>query len=454
MRNRGTAAILATTLLAILVGLVPASARQAEEDLHSDNMKMLARKPIKIDKDLFAQGSDLAFSGKLIVAGSYQGTAFYKITKRRPFIKQVGFHQCPGSQGDVSILGKYVFVSIDAASTNTGTGPLCNNTKTNLSDNSNGKEGVRIIDISNLEQPKQVAFVEMDCGSHTHTLVPGDEKITMYVESYPLGAPTATCSPASHRKVSIFQFDADNPTKYEMLDPLDVSPSIGCHDLTTFPEKNLAVAACISESQVWDITDPGAPVILSVINNPAINIHHSSSFTWDGKYIILSDEYSGASGGGCAGNKDSTIGAMWFYDIQDPAVPVLKGSYSLPRVPPADTEDEAARLRCTTHLYNIIPMKDPTKYIAASSYYAGGISVVDFSDPAAPEELAFYIPLPGGVIPDMWAAYWYNGRIYANNHSATSHGIEVFRLKTYGKKSNVHYFQGDYNPQIQISRFK
>lgn len=441
-----TAAVAAVAaMVAGVLGPVPATAGH-DESLHSDNVKLVARKAIKIDEDILAEGSDLAFQGRLIVAGTYQGTAFFKLL-RRGRIKQVGFHHCPGSQGDVSVWGKYVFVSIDSPGTNNGTGPGCNNT-----DDSNGKEGLRIIDISDLKAPRQVKFVETPCGSHTHTLSPAGDTLYAYIESYPLGAPTATCSPASHRKVSIVKIPLSDPTKAEISGELDVSPSIGCHDLTTFPEKELAIAACISESQVWDISDPAQPVKLAVINNPAIQVHHSASFTWDGKYAILSDEHGGAEGGGCSGQKDSKVGAMFFYDITDPAAPVLAGDYSLPRVPPADYQDEARTYRCTTHLYNILPMKDPARYVAASSYYEGGISVVDFSDPANEEEIGYYLDIPGSQLPDSWAAYWYNGFIFTNDHQS-KHGIRVFKMKGLGRKQ-VHYFKGRFNPQVQVASFK
>ena len=432
---------------ATLVSL-PALAGHDESD-HSDNVKFLVNKPLTIGKGLTGQGSDLAFQGNLVVAGTYSGTAFYKIKSAKDgYLKQAGFHSCPGSQGDVSVIGKHLFVSIDSATTNTGTGPLCNNT-----DESTGLEGIRIVDITSLKQPRQIKFVETPCGSHTHTLVPDGATTYIYVLSYPLGAPSETCNQVpppgpGHYKISIIKFPTNDPTKAELIDPFDVSPAIGCHDVTVFPARDIAVAGCISESQVWDIADPAAPVKLSTITNPEINIHHSSSFTWDGKYIILSDEYGGAAApGGCPGDATSTVGAMWFYNITDPAAPVLEGHHALPRTP-TNPEEEI----CTTHLYNILPMKDPKKYIAVSSYYGGGMAAVDFSDPTAPVEIGHYLPRPEGTVPDMWAAYWYNGRIYANNHTG-GQGITAFQMKGLGVKQ-VRFFKGRMNPQIQIESFK
>ena len=462
-RFRMVALVAAVGLVAGLIGSVPAVANHNAND-HSKNVRELARKPIKITKGLFAEGSDLAFQRKLLVAGTYQGTALFKMLKRKPFIRQIGFHACPGSQGDVSVWGKLAFVSIDSPSTNNGTGSGCNDTKANgpgdaKHETSVGLEGVRIINIKNPKRPRQVGFVQTDCGSHTHVLVPSGRKLFIYVNSYPLGAPTPTCNTVTHGKISVIQVNKANPAKSDVVSTPSVNlapggPPIGCHDLTVFPKKDLAAVACITENQIWDISKRKNPKILAHIPMPeGMQIAHSASFTWDGKYVIFSDEYGGAAGGGgCTGNKDDPVGAMYFYKIRNPEDPQLQGHYSLPRLPPF-TEDEATRTqRCTTHLYNILPMKNRKKYIAASSYYMGGLSVVDFSDPSAPKEKGHFMPLEGGVLADMWSAYWYNGRIYTNEKESRR-GVSVFRMKGTGKR-RVRYFKGRYNPQVQIPRFR
>lgn len=453
--------ILVTALSAMVMAFgMPAQAGH-DEDQHSDNFKQLVRRPISIGDDLEGRGSDLAFDGKRVYAGSYEGTALYKIVGRKGgYLKQIGFHNCPGSQGDVSFSGKYVFVSVDAPGSNNVENGVCNNTKTNLSDTSLGKEGIRVVDYSDPKQPKQVGFIEMQCGSHTHTLVPDGKWTYMYIESYPISQSTTCNAAAGHGQVGIIKFPTSDPAKAELIEPFDVTPTplpndapIGCHDLQAWPARDLVIAACITESQVWDISDPAKPAILSRITNPEVQIWHSAAFTWDGKYAIISDEYGGAAGGGgCTGDKDSTVGAMWFYNIEDPSNPVLAGHYSLPRVPVWDDEQEAQRSRCTTHLYTILPMRDPDRYIAVSSYYSGGISAVDFSDPANPEEIGFYLHQPKGILPDTWATYWYNGRIYTNDH-LSGHGVGVYKMKGLGHKK-AWFYDGGLNPQTQIEAFK
>lgn len=460
-RLKLVAIVVGVALMGGGLGLVPAQAGH-DDDIHSDKVKLLTRKPIKAG-DVNGLGSDLAFDGKKVYAGSYSGTALYKIrSKRKGYLKQVGFHECPSSQGDISFVGKFVFVSVDAPGSNSTESATCNNTKATgfiEAEKSTGLEGIRVVDYSKPKNPKQVAFVSTKCGSHTHTLVPDGDTTYMYVEAYPVNQ-TGNCNAAAgHGAVDILSFPTNDPSKIKVEGQLDITQTplpndgpIGCHDLQAWPERDIVIAACITEAQVWDISDPAKPEILSRITNPDVQIWHSAAFTWDGKYAIISDEYGGAAGGGgCAGDPDSTIGAMWFYNIEDPAAPVEAGHYSLPRLPPT-TEDEASRtVRCTTHLYNILPTKNG-KYIAVASYYMGGISVVDFTDPAAPVEIGHYLQQPGGINPDSWAGYWYNGRIYTNDLESQL-GVTVFKMKGLGAKKIKYFRKGGLNPQTQISNF-
>jgi hypothetical protein len=431
----------------------PAAAPAGDGDFRSPNFHKLDRKPIEIGNGEKAQGSDLAFEGRLLVAGTYQGTGFFRITQGG--VRQLSFHDCPGSQGDVSVLGDYVFVSIDTPSSNNKQSATCNNTATNLGPTSLNKEGIRIVDISNVDNPRQVAFLETECGSHTHTLIPGTQTSHMYVQSYPL-TQQDNCTEANHPEgeISVIRFPTAAPQNAEVTGVIDILPptvtpdAVGCHDIGVLPAKDLAAAACLGAFAILDISDPGNPRTLSVVQNPLIELDHSAQLTFDGDVAVIGDEHAGAAGGGgCSTDQRSPVGAMWFYDITDPASPQLQGSYSLPRVPPVDSAEEAERFRCTTHNYEILPMRDG-RDVAVSPYYSGGLSIVDFTDPAAPEEQGYYLPQVGGKNPDMWSGYWYRGRTYTNEH-ASKLGISVFKTDGFGTRQ-VRDFGRRLNPQTQI----
>lgn len=426
-------------------------------DIHSRGFRKLDQRPVRIRKGRVAEGSDLAFQGRLMVAGTYNGIGIFKTTRKG--VRQISFHRCPAAQGDVSILGDHVFVSIDSPGSNDRERKGCNDTATNRSPSSVGKEGLRIVDISNPRKPRQVGFVETECGSHTHTLIPGGRTSHIYVQSYPLG-PETECTELNHPEgeISIVSFPTAHPERarddgvVDVLPPLSVTPdTVGCHDAGVLPSKDLAAIACLGAFAILDISKPAKPKTLSVVQNPLIELDHSAQLTWDGKVAVIGDEHAGAAGGGgCSTDSSSPVGAMWFYDISDPADPQLEGSYSLPRVPPVDSPEEVERFRCTTHNYSILPMRDRDRYVAVSPYYSGGLSIVDFSDPSAPDEKRFYLPQVEGVNPDMWAGYWYRGRIYTNENSSGL-GVSTFKAKGFGRKQ-VRHLGPRLNPQTQVIR--
>ena len=434
-------------IAALVLGLVPAMASSAPDpDDHSKNIVELAEVPIRTKAHEKAAGSDLAFQKDLIVAGSYSGTAIFRILKNAPYVKQIGFHDCPGGQGDVSVYQNLAFVSLDSPQDEDTVGCL-----EPSAEKSGGKEGLRILDISDPTEPRQVEFVETDCGSHTHVIFPTRKFVYAYIQSYPLGVQSETCSVASHRKVSIVKVPVDAPTKAKVVNTLDVSPEIGCHDVTIFPSKKYAAAACIGETQIWNVRKPASPKIVSRIVNPSIQIHHGTGVTWDENVLAIADEFAGSITGECAGSQNSPIGALWFYDISEVTNPVPLGYYNVPRRSDPDTFDEAVYMKCTSHNFNILPMKDPKRYVAAVGYRSAGFSIVDFSDPSAPEELAHFKQLDKGAMPDVWSAYWYNGRVYSNDNDG-GRGIGVYKLDKTSSKE-VNYFQHRLNPQVQFRDF-
>ncbi len=111
--------------------------------------------------------SDLAFSGNHVVVGNYHGFNTYNIERaNKPQL--IASVVCPGGQGDVSIWGNLLFMSVEQTRGRVDCGlqgvvPPVSNERF---------RGVRIFDITDLKNPKQVAAVQTCRGSHTHTLVP------------------------------------------------------------------------------------------------------------------------------------------------------------------------------------------------------------------------------------------------------------------------------------------
>jgi hypothetical protein len=461
-------------LLAAVIPAIPALADHGNADDASKNMIHVAQ----VQKN--GVNSDLAFWGNLAAAGSYSGFRLLDVTKpQKPVV--LTDVTCNGPQGDVSFYQAkerlLLIVSVDNPQTVTGPPPGGKDcVSSNVPLSVGGFEGLRIWDVTNPRLPKFVTSVQTDCGSHTHTTIPddNDQRAIVYVSSYPTQPgvdpfePDENCGephPANgrpHGKISIVEIPDAAPATARVLkeQPLhvDTLPStgelgsvvgaVGCHDITAFtdPKVMVAAAACLTEGQLWDISDPANPDTLgrhTHIHNEAVEIWHSAAFTWDATVVLFGDEHAGALAHGCDGEVD-TRGNIWFYKNVPPGTPEapLYGRYMIPRAQPGTDI-------CTLHNFNVIPINDNEKYIGVSSSYEAGTTVFDFTGlktapapflgspllaPLVGREIA-YFDAQVGARADTWSTYWYNDYIYANDgiagthpHRVDSRGLDVFKL--------------------------
>jgi hypothetical protein len=82
---------------------------------------------------------------------------------------------------------------------------------------------------------------------------------------------------------------------------------------------------------------------------------------------------------------------------------------------------------CVAHNGSLIPV--PGREVMIQSWYQGGISLFDWTDPSNPVEIAYHDR--GPVDPDRmemggsWSVYWYNGLIV---NSEIARGLDIFEL--------------------------
>ena len=129
------------------------------------NLRLVSTTPPP-EKFLGVTNSDLAFSGKYVIQGNYNGFQVYDLTDpNKP--SRVLSYVCPASQSDVSVFKHLLFVSGEGQSGRVDCGiqgvpePV---SKDRL-------RGIRIFDISNIATPKYIGNVQTCRGSHTHTVV-------------------------------------------------------------------------------------------------------------------------------------------------------------------------------------------------------------------------------------------------------------------------------------------
>ncbi len=131
------------------------------------------------EKFVGATNSDLAFTGKYAIQGSYNGWQIWDIsTPSKPTL--VTAYYCPASQSDVSVYKNLLFISGEGLE-----GRLdCGDQPERARVSTNRIRGLRIFDISDIRNPKNVGNVQTCRGSHTHTVLadPKDkENVYVYI---------------------------------------------------------------------------------------------------------------------------------------------------------------------------------------------------------------------------------------------------------------------------------
>jgi uncharacterized protein (DUF305 family) len=421
--------------------------------------------------------TDIAFSGDLLVAGSYHGFNSYRLGEDG-IPELIGSTVCPGGQGDVSIVGDILIMSVED-----GRGRVDCGLQGVVGEVSTDRfRGLRIFDISDIARPKQVGQVQTCRGSHTHSVVTADDdRIVVYnsgtsyvreedelpgcIGDVPGDDRTALFS------IDVIEIPLADPAKSAIIDSPRVFASEGqiaglwrggdhgdetqdtrrtdqCHDITVFPSMKIAAGACSGNGIILDISDPMKPVRIDDVTDKGFAYWHSATFNNDGTTVLFTDEWGGGGRPRCQAGDPTNWGANAIYEIDNGKLE-FRSTYKLP-APQSDMEN------CVAHNGSIIPV--PGRDIFVQAWYQGGISVIDFTDAANPFEIAYF---DRGPISDKqlttggyWSAYWYNGRIYATE---ITRGLDVFALEPseflsaeeIAAAEAAQYAGGVFNPQTQ-----
>lgn len=453
--------------------------------------------------------SDLAFQGNHLFQGNFYGVNIFDISNPAKAALLTSM-VCPGGQGDVSVYKNLLFMSVempngrldcgaqgfppepapaeeakdkdkdkDDKNADAGKDKDSDQAKTADADKEKDKDkdkakerrnripaaqkdrfrGVRIFDISDVSNPKQVAAVQTCRGSHTHTLVldPNDkDNVYIYVSGTSFVRQSEELEGCSGEKpdkdpnTALFRIDvikvpvaAPQDAKIVSSPRVFMDPRTGainglnnggthgkkgsekpedtdqCHDITVYSAIGLAAGACSGNGILLDIKDPVNPKRVDAVNDPNYSYWHSASFSNDGSKVVFTDEWGGGLGARCRLNDPNKWGADAIFRLKDDKLS-FANYYKLPAAQ-GDTEN------CVAHNGSLIPI--PGRDVEVQAWYQGGISVMDFTDPVNPFEIAYFDR--GPIDPKMlvlggdWSAYWYNGYIYG---SEIARGLDVFQL--------------------------
>ena len=419
--------------------------------------------------------SDFAFAGTTLFQGNFYGVNFYDISNPEKIALKTSL-VCPGGQGDVSVYGHLLFMSVEQPNGRLDCGtqgfaappppppppagaPAGARPAQRLpAADAERFRGVRIFDISDLANPKQVAAVQTCRGSHTHTLVtdPKDkDNVYVYVSGTSFvrqSEELAGCSgdaPDKDPNTSLFRIDVikvplNAPQEAKIVssprvfidarsgalngllnagnhDKAGDAPTASnqCHDITVYSAIGLAAGACSGNGILLNIKDPEHPVRVDAVNDANYSYWHSATFNNDGTKVVFTDEWGGGLQPRCRSTDPKNWGADAIFNLKDDKL-TLASYYKMP-APQTDMEN------CVAHNGSLIPV--PGRDIEVQAWYQGGLSVMDFTDAAHPFEIAYFdrgpIDAKTMVLGGDWSGYWYNGMIYG---SEIARGIDVFKL--------------------------
>ena len=431
----------------------PLNERLSNEDKEDEEEKPLAERSRNSRSPMLSfSNTDMAFSGNVMVAGSYHGFNIYNLDNEG-HAKLISSVICPGGQGDVSIVGNLLIMSveqnrgrIDCGLQGAGTEP-----------NPERFRGIRIFDISDLKRPQQVGAVQTCRGSHTHSVVSGPDENGIIIV-YNSGTSSVrdqeeleSCFeaiPGDNRtalfRIDVIEIPVADPSQAKIVksptvfadpetgalaglwrggdhgdDTQDTSRTDECHDITVFPSKNLAAGACSGNGILFDISDPYNPRRLDVVTDVGFAYWHSATFNNAGDKIVFTDEWGGGGRPRCRAWDPMDWGANAIYDIVDNKL-VFKSHYKMP-APQTETEN------CVAHNGSIIPI--PNRDIFVQAWYQGGLSVMDFTDSENPIEIGYFDRGPISeeqlISGGYWSTYYYEGKIYGTE---IARGIDVFEM--------------------------
>ena len=510
------------------------------------NLDVLSKTPPPSDF-VGSTNSDLAFYEHYAIQGNYNGFIIWDISDPVNPDVVVDF-LCPASQSDVSVYENLLFVSGEGLG-----GRLdCGTEGIESAVSEERLRGIRIFDISNIQEPEYLANVQTCRGSHTHSVLKDpddDENVYIYVSGSAPVRPAeempecVSAMPEDDPNSSLFRIEVikvplDNPqdaaiaSSPRIFDDLEAPPTHGltqadlervleaeeqgafvveiggspqiipdrfvnqlmgnvmeergnetgeptaadsaalreqlpdivaqmfgggddeergpnqCHDITLFPAIGLAGGACEGYGLLLDISEPLNPKRIDAVADSNFAYWHSATFNNDGSTILFTDEWGGGGQPKCRAEDPMEWGANAIFSINSENEMQFESYYKMPA-------PQTAQENCVAHNGSLIPI--PGRDIMVQSWYQGGISVFDYTDPKNPIEIAFHDR--GPVSADemasggSWSIYWYNGVLV---NSEISRGLDIFQLKAspYLTENEIAASRtvelGQFNPQGQV----
>jgi len=234
------------------------------------------------------------------------------------------------------------------------------------------------------------------------------------------GSPTADDSAALRGALQSIVDTLTKPPTPPPTGPGGSRPGpVQCHDITVYPAIGRAGGACAGYGVLLDISDPANPKRLAAVADSNFAFWHSATFNNDGTKLLFTDEWGGGLAPKCRVTDKPEWGADAIFTVAQNAM-TFRSYYKMPA-------PQTSQENCVAHNGSLIPV--PGRDLMAQGWYQGGVSVFDFTDPAHPQEIAYFDRGPMDstklVAAGSWAGYWYNGYIVS---SEIGRGLDILEL--------------------------
>ncbi|WP_161965062.1 LVIVD repeat-containing protein [Ornithinimicrobium cerasi] len=393
--------------------------------------------------------SDISFTGDHVIQGNYRGFQIFDVSDpAEPTLRTTML--CPGGQGDTNVYGNLLFQSVEDNTARVD----CGSEGAGLPNvpNPDRFRGVRIWDISDLDNPVQKATIQTCRGSHTNRLVedPNDPD-HVYIYNSGTGA-------QRHIGEKVNTPDGFVDGRCQRTSIADPDPSQWMIEVIKVPVDNPAAASVVKEARLF--ADPDTGAVDGLQNGPTQPQHPCATtpnpFGSGNSCAPASANYApspvtntchditaypeiGLAAGACQGN-----GIL--IDISDPADPVRIDAVADPnfaywhsanfnndgttvmftdewgggtgaRCAPAHRTSWGANAlfsidrsgptpkmvfesyyklpaaqtnaeNCVAHQANILPV--PGRDVVIQAWYQGGMSLFDMTDPGNPFEIGYW----------------------------------------------------------------
>jgi hypothetical protein len=294
-----------------------------------------------------------------------------------------------------------------------------------------GFQGLTIFDISDPTSPKFLKAVPSCGGAHTFTKYFDKKKnqLVIYMTRGTTGTAQPqyglSCAGLITPRLTAIVIPVKNPKAAHVASenvPTGFG-SGGCHDVNVHQEAKLLAQACSGGggASLSDISDPLNSQLRWTFTWPGLATTHSAAISWDAKYIYVNGEPGGGGAPECAFDDDLNKPTV---HILEAATGKLLGHWAIPRAQPNVSGIDY----CTVHVVQMVPFVG--RQIMATSFYNGGMSLVDFTNPKAAREVGFMqnptTTAAGAVVGEgMWTGYVYNNNQYG---SELTWGFHIWKL--------------------------